>query len=533
MIKMKTVVKGIPGSGKTTFCLNLVVERDPRRTIYISYSRKAIHEARKRAMEKYGLESSEIKWFRTIHSLCYRALGYSREDILTEDKIKEFFDKWGLPYAISGRWERVLEEGYFSKVQQVEEIPDGNKILALRSYLIHKEKKRISDIRNLEAKVSDFISKFGNFDDERLDIPTVVEILKDYERFKGDKIDYEDVLLEFLERGSIEDVDVLIVDEFQDLTPLMYEIVKKLERVTKEQFYVGDEAQSIYEYLSASPEFLIREFENADKKVILGKSYRLPDNILKYAMDFLRRNCKKIISSEFEGSGRNGRIERVFYLDVKLLKRLESIDTHILFRTNRQKREFKKFLIENGIFFREMGMGKRIWTPTAIKIYKFLIKLKKREKIPREFLSVLELVPYEPFLHRGIKAKIKKGKIFMLKDEITLEDLKRLFRKPEVLEDPQRLLDALMIEVELKDVIRRKFVLNPTEIDEKNCIWVGTIHSDKGGEARVVIVHLELPKIIKRRLIENMENEARVFYVALTRAKEWLILVGENDLTWI
>ena len=83
---MKTIVLGPPGTGKTHTLLNKVdeylKETDPNKIGYFSFTQKAAHEARDRAMSKFNLGEGDLPYFRTLHSLAFRRLGIKKEDVL-------------------------------------------------------------------------------------------------------------------------------------------------------------------------------------------------------------------------------------------------------------------------------------------------------------------------------------------------------------------------------------------------------------------------------------------------------------------
>ncbi|MEO0282266.1 MAG: UvrD-helicase domain-containing protein, partial [candidate division WOR-3 bacterium] len=215
---MKTVIIGRAGTGKTYTLMKKLEELDPRRTIYISFTRSAIHEARKRAREKFGLEDKEIKYFRTIHSICSRLLNIKKEDILSEGEIKEFFkNNYGVIYKNQMELRDLLEKDNEFNIQFDERLPDGNKLIFLIEHIQHTTKKSIADMDDLELKLKifDFIDTCGKFDSLYLQFTeNIIKVIRDFVRFKGKKLYYSDILLEFIKNPTIpEEIEYLIVDE--------------------------------------------------------------------------------------------------------------------------------------------------------------------------------------------------------------------------------------------------------------------------------------------------------------------------------
>jgi len=90
---MWNIVVGPPGTGKTTFLLNEVEKflekgTSPGRIAYLAFTRKAAREALERATTKFILDSQDLPYFRTIHSLCYRQLNLKKSDVLSIEKTK-------------------------------------------------------------------------------------------------------------------------------------------------------------------------------------------------------------------------------------------------------------------------------------------------------------------------------------------------------------------------------------------------------------------------------------------------------------
>ena len=85
-MKQKLIL-GPPGTGKTTRLLQLLeheVERvgDVTRIAFVSFTRKATQEAAERIERNLKLDKKQMRYFRTIHSLCYRELGVASGGLL-------------------------------------------------------------------------------------------------------------------------------------------------------------------------------------------------------------------------------------------------------------------------------------------------------------------------------------------------------------------------------------------------------------------------------------------------------------------
>lgn len=109
-----------------------------------------------------------------------------------------------------------------------------------------------------------FLSSIKAYSDSIFDI--AIEAIEEYENFKKKRglIDYIDMethvkkLLQFPEVVAVltEEIDLLMVDEFQDTNPIQLEIFWKLSQMANHSIWVGDPKQSIYGFRGAEPELM-------------------------------------------------------------------------------------------------------------------------------------------------------------------------------------------------------------------------------------------------------------------------------------
>ena len=138
------------------------------------------------------------------------------------------------------------------------------------------------------------------------------QIFKGYRKVLNErrKLDFDDMLLSCYEllrkRKDIlaawqKKFQYILVDEFQDINHLQYDIVKMLAAPENNLFVVGDDDQSIYHFRGARPEIMLNfpeDFKNAET-VLLNINYRCSGNILNTAMKVIDHNENRYVKKLF------------------------------------------------------------------------------------------------------------------------------------------------------------------------------------------------------------------------------------------
>lgn len=131
------------------------------------------------------------------------------------------------------------------------------------------------------------------------------------------KIDFDDMLVMchelFTERKDIlaawqKKFKYILVDEFQDINLLQYQVVRMLALPENNLFIVGDDDQSIYRFRGAKPEIMLgfeKDFPGT-KRVLLGTNYRSTKEIVETSLRLIERNKVRFEKKlePFRGSGR-------------------------------------------------------------------------------------------------------------------------------------------------------------------------------------------------------------------------------------
>ncbi|MCR4672008.1 MAG: ATP-dependent helicase [Lachnospiraceae bacterium] len=281
-----------PGSGKTAVIterlLMLTGEKgiDPSHILVVTFTRAAADEMRQRFYKEAGRKLPVS--FGTFHSVFFNILKYAYN--YTSGNIVSAEEKFSMIRGI------IEDSG-----AEYDSIGDFSaEILAE----IGKVKSSMIDVRNYYS---------SSCADEKFKY-----IYNAYNKALADnrKLDFEDMISDTYELLS-QRHDILAawqkkftyieVDEFQDISPLQYRILKMLAEPENNLFIVGDDDQSIYAFRGASPEMMRifgKDFSDA-ARVTLGANYRCSARISRLSAKLISLNThrfdKKLTSCAKEG----------------------------------------------------------------------------------------------------------------------------------------------------------------------------------------------------------------------------------------
>ena len=378
----------------------------------------------------------------------------------------------------------------------------------------------------------------------------------------------------------------ILVDEFQDINQLQYDILKLLAAPEDNLFIVGDDDQSIYRFRGAKPEIMLnfpKEYPSAGQ-VILNDNFRSTRQIVEAAGMVIRCNQVRF-PKEIQARGGDGSPVRVLEFPdqqqecIYILKELQRYrekgkawsDTAVIYRTNTQPRILLQKLMEFNIPFRVRDQMPNLfehWIARNIFCY---IRLAMGSRQRKDLLPVLnrpkrymnreclddEIISWEHMLtyyqDKGyVCDRIEKlqydlkmlgrmgplaavsyirhvigyddylreyARFRRMKDEELFEvlgELEESARSCRTYEDWFAYVDRYREEMEQ---MRRR------QQEVKDGVQLTTMHSSKGLEYEQVFI-LDAAEGItpykKAVLDTDLEEERRMFYVAMTRAKKEL-----------
>lgn len=557
-----------PGSGKTTVITHRVQYLtkeygiDPGDILVITFTRAAAEEMRERYEALTGGGSRVT--FGTFHSIFFRILKlayrYTADNIVREEQQMQFVRELAQAGGLEPEDENEFAASILSEISSVK----GERIA-----LEHYYSKNCPDavFRQLYAGYEEKMRRAGliDFDD------MMVLCLELFTERK-------DILSAWQRRYRY-----ILIDEFQDINRLQYEIVRMLAKPEDNLFIVGDDDQSIYRFRGAKPEIMLgfeRDYPGAGR-ILLDVNYRSTEEIVASALRLIGENQKRF-SKAIHTTGRHGKnvITKLWQdpgeenlaiareIQLYLQSGVRPGDIAVLYRTNAGPRFLMEKLMEYNLPFRTRDTVPNLyehWISRNILTYiRIAMGSRAREDIlqvinrPKRYIS-RDAMPDETVSFEKMKAfyaekdwiaerieslegdlraiarmsplaavnYIRQG---MGYDEYLIEYAAfRRMRPEELLETADELkesaagfktFDEWFAHIEAyKEELLRQAAQRRTETD---AITLATMHSAKGLEFPIVYI-LDANEGItphsRAMLDEDMEEERRLFYVAMTRAK--------------
>lgn len=560
-----------PGSGKTTVITHRVkylTEQcgvSPADILVITFTRAAAVEMKER-YERLTGRSSQVS-FGTFHSVFFRILKLAY--------------RYGAESIVQGEQQFQFLKQLF-KEEELEPEDENEFIASVLS--------EISSVKGEMIELAHYYSK--NCPDE-----VFRRLFQGYEAQmrKAGLIDFDDMMVMcrelFLQRKDIlaawqQRYRYILIDEFQDINRLQYEIVRMMAEPEQNLFIVGDDDQSIYRFRGAKPEIMLgfeRDYPNA-VRVLLDVNYRCTEEIAALSLRLISRNRKRF-QKNIRTAGAHGKqvTARLFSEPMKENQAIaEEIreylsvgyqpgDIAVLYRTNSGPRFLMERLMEYNLPFRTRDTVPNLyehWISSNILTY---IRIAEGSRKRDDFLQIInrpkryisrdslrsETVSFEELksfyqdkdwvvdrienLEFDLKAVsrmsplaavnyIRQGMGYdryleeyaafrRMKPEELMETADQLKESAAAYKTVQEWFDHIS---QYGEELRRQAAQRQNETD---AVTLSTMHSAKGLEFKIVYI-LDANEGVtphNRAVLEDdIEEERRLFYVAMTRAKERL-----------
>lgn len=531
-------IDGAPGAGKThTLKQKLIEERQagvgPFDFYWVTFTTAGTEDVEPEVKDVFvgdGDADDVEDRARTLHSLSLSLLlreghiemdddyegpgpiispGGSRDDV---DVFAEFCDREHIRYDAKAADPKKMLAGEESTQY------NGNTLFAINQFLTQTCKP---------------ISKWHDAGID-IDMPdeTVELLLEEWDRFKreaydvrlfehGDYIDYcHDI-------GSVPDIDVLLMDEFQDFAPQEYRLFKQwrdsgeIDRI----YIAGDANQSIYSFKGGTPYYFAET--PADDEIVLSDSYRCPSRVAEVGNRLLEAN-HETTSRGFTGVDTGGRVGWISPSDkhnlaarvktAALQHEADETSVMLLARTNSQLRDMMNDLQDCGVPFEVLGSYGGVWSGTMKQIYACLTRWQERGDTyaTANLRAVVNQLP-------DTEARRQLGKRHGATKSI--DEVRKVFGN-------YATAGELVRDTELpkwRKRLLRSALDTDTELTPES-VKVGTVHSAKGLEAASVFLFTSSTERIRQEVERDdtaAAEEHRVWYVGATRASQELSLVED------
>lgn len=563
-----------PGSGKTftiTKRISYLIDScdvKPEHILVVTFTKAAANEMKLRFQEERNGEKTRVT-FGTFHGIFYSILKWAyhleAENILSEEEKYQIL-KWAI------------------------------------------EKENI-DTEDEKELVQNMLGEIGTIKNNRLDIENYraqfcedevfVRIYKRYEKERKAKrkIDFDDMLVMtyelFCQRPELltpwqEKYQYILVDEFQDVNQVQYDVVRMLAKPENNLFVVGDDDQSIYRFRGSKPEIMLhfpKDFPGA-KELVLKENYRSTKAIVRVASRVIAHNKKRfakgLITNNVQGDTVHIQevlhpLEESKYVVEEIQKAVKrgvpATEIAVLFRSNVDARIMVETCMEHQIPFHmreqmfnlyEHFIGRDIRAYLAMALgdrsrRKFLLimnrpnrylhrdcvqdnqisfeELRKYyeekdwildriDQLEVDFKILRRMAPYAAIQyirkHIGYDEFLKE---YAHSRKIKFEDLQDILYQMEERAKEHKTLESWFAHVE--DYTKQLRILESNRNLERNGVSFMTMHSAKGLEFDTVFIIGANEKITpykKAETVDEIEEERRMFYVAMTRAKRKLII---------
>jgi DNA helicase-2/ATP-dependent DNA helicase PcrA len=542
------------GSGKTrvlTYRVAWFIDQSITKhenILLLTFTNKAAGEMKERVLK---LTKKAPFFAGTFHSLCVKILRIDGRKI-------------GIPPNFLIYDEQDTKDAIKEVLIDLDLSPDSYKPASLAAQISDAKTQMLTPLQYAEIANGDWQEK-------------VFKIWNEYEKLlkKVGALDFDDLLLKavklFEEDSSTlhkwqDRLVYVFVDEWQDTNKIQYKLTKQIVGHNENLTAVGDAAQSIYSWRGAdyrNIDYLMNDFQNI-KVVNLEQNYRSTQNILSAANSVISKNTSHPILNLWtkKGNGekikiyraRSGLDEASFV--VNEINRLitKYSDAAILYRTNAQSRVLEEALLHAGISYILVG-GVRFYARREVKDVLSYLRLlvNPKDTISRKRVEKLGKRRLESF-----KEFAKSIKTTDLQSKTTLDLMDAVLQKTGYLGKYQKetednlmrlenikelrsvatefpninefLENVALVEAEQTDKGVSQFVTHNAQ--QNSAVTLMTLHAAKGLEFPIVfIVGMEeglFPHSRSLFDINELEEERRLAYVGMTRAKKLLYVTFAN-----
>jgi DNA helicase-2/ATP-dependent DNA helicase PcrA len=571
-----------PGSGKTLVITertrHLIREHgiSPSNILVITFTKAAATEMKERFGKLMGAEPCPVT-FGTFHAVFFailrHAYNYSASNIVREDQkvscIKSIIKRHNIDYEDEAEFiQSVLGEIGLVKNSGIDIANYYSKNCAEEMF------------RRIYSEYHEFLYKMRLIDFEDM-------ILYTYELFAERK----DILAAWQDKYRY-----ILIDEFQDINKIQFDVVKLLVGDRRNLFVVGDDDQSIYRFRGAKPEIMLHftdDYPDA-KKVLLGVNYRSNANVVESAIKLIGHNKERFDKEITPANEKGSEVEYAVFPgqreeSLRIIRDIQNIveggghfsDIAVLFRTNTQPRLLMEQLLAYNVPFKtrdnipniyehwiakDMFAYMRIARGSRARSDLLLVMNRPKRYISRESLDSDTMAfdvwaDYyrdieQPWVAERIEKLMLDAKVLSrMNPYASINYIRHGIGYDEFLEDyaayrrikAEELYDVLdelqagakgyntfeEWQEHIEDYTNELAAMKKDRDAIKDSVSLATLHSSKGLEydnVYIIDVNEGLMPYKKAVLDAELEEERRMFYVGMTRAKKNLHLFSVEKL---
>ena len=561
-----------PGSGKTLTIVNRVkylIEKQkvrPEEILVVTFTRFAAAEMKSRLCLVMGKRDLPVT-VGTFHGIYYGIL------------------KWAY---------RMNQENILSETEKYQ---------ILRG-VINKERMEIFDEEDFIQDIAAEIGKVKNnripleeFVSEKCSADAFRNIYRNYEQHRKElkKIDFDDMLVLcyelFRSRPDVlaqwqKKFRYVLIDEFQDINRIQYDVIRMLAQPENNLFVVGDDDQAIYGFRGADSELMLgfgKDFPDA-KQILLGMNYRSTANIVQNSLKLIENNVERY-SKKLEANREGGSclhiqevkdpVEEAEYVLEEIQKCKENgikeEEIAILFRVHTDARAVVEAMVERKIPFQMKEHLPNIYEHFIAKDIMAYFRLATGKRRRQDFLQVMN------------RPKRYLGRDSVSGSQVSFEDMRKFYCDKDWMIDridqfewdvkmlmkmaPYAAIQYIRKRIGYDDFLKEyafTHQINRSDLNEvlaeieeaakaftsveewfthveeytetlrtkekernrpRPGVRLMTIHASKGLEFKqVFLIEANEGRIPyqKAKTDKEIEEERRLFYVAMTRAKDFL-----------
>ena len=569
----------VPGSGKTTVLVTRLGYMlcccgiSPDAILTMTYTKAATKEMQKRFVRLFGQDCPQIPEIRTINGVSSKIIDFYTRTHGSGSAFTVVENEGELAKIVSDLYREL--SGEFATQSVIKELRKG--IAYVKNMMLGKE-----DLGELDTGFDQFPElyvqynlalrqrRWMDYDDQMIYAKTILE-------------NYPDILAHFQDAFPY-----ICVDEAQDTSKIQHAIIQLLARKTGNLFMVGDEDQSIYGFRAAYPDALM-QFEQTYPKarvLLMEENYRSTPEILHLANGFIRKNTDRRPKTVRPTRASGANVHLISAADrtaqyAWLLDMAAHCDgrTAVLYRNNDSALPLIDLMERQGLPFRCRQMDDTFFTHRLVADLLDIIAFANDRKNTEAFLRIYYKIGCgitKKAAEYACEACQRSGKT-VLEELLTFSPLSQYARDsaaglmdllPQLLEETAaRGLKRIWTELRYKDYVEqqqldgnkfeiltllaereadlntlvarldylRMLVSAPPEPSSEGLI-LSTVHSSKGLENETVylldVLDGILPAVTEPKGPEEerrYQEERRLFYVAMTRAKDHLYLFSCLD----